>query len=252
MTATSGGNWQMESVRLSVFLAGDTDPTEMKLWEQLVGSPPEQVQSRPREHSFKEEGPFLDGLLSVETNRNRIDWRLNQSPNNISNVLPILGPYNSFGEEFRLLMHSWLANSPRTNRLGYGAVLLLPAETLPEANNILNRMLTTVDIDTQNTCDFLYRVNRKRHSGCDVVGLEINRLSTWSVASISGIRIDIGPNRKPIQRVVQLAGNTICRLELDINTAPEFQEVLDSKIVPEVFDELVTLGNEIASKGDIP
>ncbi len=42
-----------------------------------------------------------------------------------------------------------------------------------------------------------------------------------------------------------------CRLELDINTAPEFKSALKKTMLSKLFDELVELGMEIAHKGDI-
>jgi hypothetical protein len=43
-----------------------------------------------------------------------------------------------------------------------------------------------------------------------------------------------------------------CRLELDINTVPEFQDEFDRGRLPSILRELADLGLEIANRGDIP
>lgn len=251
MAASSSRIWQAEGFRLSVFLDDAIDPTNMSFWEQLVGDPPDEVQRKPREQSFKEGGPLFSGRLSVEASKDRIDWRLNFDPNNASDQLPILGSYDSLKEQFRKLMREWFTHCPPTHRLGYGAVLLLPTETSSEACKLLDDLLPAINIDWENTYDFLYRINRRRPSRCNIQGLEINRLATWSVASVSGVRVNFAPSR-PIPSIIQLSDSTLCRLELDINTAPEFRQKLDGNIGSDIFDELVNFGDEIASEGDIP
>ena len=253
MDATSSQNWQAELLRYTVFVPDNVNLMNRKFWQELMGSSPEEAHSRPRQQSFREQGPFLEGLLIVELNRNRIDWKLQRHPNKeYDDLMPTLGSYDSIGNKFHQLMAQWLPLCPTTNRLAYGAVLLLPADTVPEACNTLSTFLPAVEIDCENTTDFLYRINRRRNSSCGVQALEINRVSTWSIANVSGINVELGPGRQPLQRIVKLTDATICRLELDINTAPEFDNEIPSAIVPAIFDELVKLGNEIASQGDIP
>jgi hypothetical protein len=43
-----------------------------------------------------------------------------------------------------------------------------------------------------------------------------------------------------------------CRLELDINTVPDFQGELPRESFGQLLGELTELGQEIAQKGDIP
>jgi hypothetical protein len=41
-------------------------------------------------------------------------------------------------------------------------------------------------------------------------------------------------------------------LELDINTSPNFEGELEHEKLGDLFDELLSLGKEIAAVGDIP
>lgn len=43
-----------------------------------------------------------------------------------------------------------------------------------------------------------------------------------------------------------------CVLELDINNVPSEQTIIKKESLTDVFGELIDLGIEIASKGDIP
>ncbi len=43
-----------------------------------------------------------------------------------------------------------------------------------------------------------------------------------------------------------------CRLELDISTTQDFTGEIARAQIPQLFAELLTLGQEIAKKGDIP
>ena len=226
------------------------DPETVKLWEPLIGTAPEAVHRRPRDPSAKEEGPFLDGWLSVEANNTRIDWRFDHDPTNPPSELPIVGAYGTLHTEFRELMKRWFIDSPPIQRIGYGAVLLLSVNDVAEGNSLLSELLPAVDIE-QDTTDFLYRINRRRHAH-SMEGIEVNRLSTWSVASVVGLRVDMLPLERRMPTLTRIADRNACRLELDINTAPEFRSQIPTDTAPQLFDELVTLGNEIASSGDIP
>jgi hypothetical protein len=242
-------DWQTESLRLSAFVAEPHDSASASFWEPLVGAEPEAVHRMPRDRKTKEEGPFLDGNLSVEASDIRIDWRFGQDPKSPIKELPVVGSYSRIHSEFRELMTDWLVHCPTTHRLAYGAVLLVPVRDVSEGNQLLNNLLPTVDIDP-GMSDFLYRVNRRR-AARSLAGLAINRLSTWSVLSIVDIRLNLPLLEQGVSPVAQTGDRSVCRLELDINTAPEFGGEMDHSVASEVFLELVDLGNEIASMGDV-
>ena len=252
MTVVRLDDWQTESLRLSAFVTNAITPASVNLWEQLMGEAPEEVQHKPRQQAVKEEGQCLNGLLSVEANRNRIDWRLNYDPKSPHSELPVIGSYESLQNEFQRLMQKWITQCPPIHRLAYGAVLLCSMERISDAFSFLDRLLPDIQIDWKNAHDFLYRINRRRGSECGIKKLEINRVSTWSVMSIPTIVVDLSPTEQRTTRVTQSTGDSLCRLELDINTAPEFRHEIEKREVSRVFAELVALGNEIASSGDIP
>ena len=245
-------DWQIESLRLSAFVINIIDPTKKDFWGPLIGNPPDAVHSRPQQQSVKTEGPLLNGWLSIEASSNRIDWRLSHDPKNPPQELPTVGPYDALLREFQELMRKWLTHCPPINRLAYGAELLLPANSSTDAYRMLNEWLPDVKIGQEPPHDFLYRINRRRPSHCSIEGLKINRLATWSVVRISGMLVDIPASGEQSPTVTQLRNDSFCRLVLDINTAPESHQELGKNITSAVLDELVGLGNEIATEGDIP
>ena len=249
------GDWYAEELRLSVFLIDAIDPARRSFWEPLIGEAPEEVYNRPQQQQVREEGPFLNGRLRVEMSVNRVDWRLLPAPGIVHHrgLPPVVGAYDGLEQGFRDLMLRWLADCPSFHRLGYGSELLLPTGSLPDAYRKLDSLLRRVDVEPENTHDFLYRINRRRASHCGIDGLQINRISTWSAVQIIETLVDVsgGGERTPkVTRQPNPGG--ICRLELDINTIPEFDGELDKGVVLEIFNELVDAGNEIASKGDVP
>lgn len=67
----------------------------------------------------------------------------------------------------------------------------------------------------------------------------LNRLSKWAVVS-GAYASQVGHK------------DFACRLELDINTVPDFQGELPRESFGQLLGELTELGQEIAQKGDIP
>jgi hypothetical protein len=95
--------------------------------------------------------------------------------------------------------------------------------------------------------DFAYQINRRRESATRA-GLNINRLSKWSVALAQASVVDASTGEVVEEEPERFA----TRLELDINTAPGETDDLSGADAVALFDELITLGGEIAEHGDHP
>ena len=243
--------WQTEGLRLTAFVVEPIGPGNLGWWEALLGEAPRVSQTRPRERVVTEEGPFSGGKLSVVASTRRIDWRFGFDPSEPPPEFPTVGTYKTRHLEFRDLMQRWLEKSPPLNRLAFGAVLLSPVENMPEAYRVLDNLLPSVEIDPDRTRDLIYRINRRRSSRCGIEGLEVNRLSTWGALTVSTVEVEMSV--EGLEKVHQSqTSQYACRLEFDVNTAPEFGGELDKGKLPALFDELVDLGSEIATEGDIP
>lgn len=247
-------HWQVENMRLSVFPVHPIDIVETRFWESLVGSPPDEQRFQRHQQLFTEEGPFVNGRLRLEARSNRLDWRLiGNPPTEPTGEIPIIGCYSEIEQTFSELMLRWLHRTPSLQRVAFGCVLLLPANSLRDAYNQLDELLSKVEIDVENSYDFLYRINRRRESRCPVEGLELNRLSTWSVVQIieTIITVSVGGQGQPqVERLPST--KCACRVELDINTTPDFSSELEADLASAVYSELIENASQIAISGDIP
>jgi hypothetical protein len=149
-------------------------------------------------------------------------------------------------------MARWLSDSqiPAVTRLAFGAVIVYPVQDRETGYQVLNPYLPSVDVDPDGAFDFLYQINRPRDSSTGIESLRVNRLSRWSVVQQVYTTFELGarPGRVLALSPQQLA----CRLELDINTTSDFSGILPADKLPDLFQELVDLGEEIIAKGELP
>lgn len=239
--------WQVGDLRLTAFtdpLAPTEARSEGKRWEALVGKPPENVMSRQFGTEHEENGPFAPGGKLIYKRQPRAaEWSL-ASVQDPDKSQTSLGMDTAVITPFKELMLRWLVDCPPLLRLAFGAALYLPVEDKKEGYRQLSASLR-LELDPVNSGDFLYQINRRRRSQCGVPNLEINRVSKWTWLQL---RLRASDGEQPWR---QNRGSA-CHLELDINTAPEFQGPLPRESYVPLFDELVAFGEEIAVKGDVP
>lgn len=244
--------WQAQYLRCISFPVAPQNAVNQNWWRELTGADRETRVEKRRE--VEEEGT-VDGIaLNLSIDLLRIQWSAapRLSADSLPEGFPTLGPFLQWRGWFRDLMHRWFPLSPEIRRLAFAGVLLQPVRTRDEGYELLNSYLRWLDLDPQAT-DFLYRINRKVPSNSGVEGLEINRLMTWSVG-----RFAILVRSQLIGELAEGAGaqtdreeRLACVLELDINTVPEPRDrVLPRHALPQIFDELLDRGLEIAARGD--
>ena len=244
--------WMTEHLRLTAFPQDTEHSHEEVTWEGLIGTPPETRQQRPHVRATLEAGEFDPGWLTLEVSPPRINWRLMAKPS--TDVPPSgfadIGTFRDTRETFFQLMNRWLRTCPPLSRLAFGAKLWRSVANRSEGFQELDRLLPSVQIDPEGMRDFHYRVNRRRLSRSPIEDLEINRLSTWYIASASILSVRVSPGVSHVHETGEL-GNA-CILELDINTDPEFGKNLRKRVMSKLFQELVDLGIEISEHGDQP
>jgi hypothetical protein len=239
-------------MRLIAFPREPQFAAQQHWWRELTGAEPENVLEKRQRQEKEESGTYQGLTLTLGIDLLRIQWtvapRLDADNINLNLMEPpILGPFMDRQEWFRVLMEQWLPRCPPIHRLAFTASLLQPVENHQAGYQMLDRYLRCVDIDPQSS-EILYRINRRRPSGTGIRGLTLNRLSTWVVAKFA-VRVQVVEGAHPQQQVPQ--GETFaCAVELDINTAPDFQGLLPQADLPRIFAELVQAGVEIAARGD--
>jgi hypothetical protein len=247
--------WQVGDLRLTAFpsLALTGARPEGKRWEALVGKKPENASRRNYDTEVEENGPFVPGgrLTYRRSPQGIIQWMLERIPDpDKPGMCPWMSP--QFIKPFKELMCSWLLDCPPLRRLAFGAALYLPVATREEGYRRLKKYLPFKrDNSSQagdfleyspQTGDFLYQFNRRRVSH-SARGVEINRLSKWAWVPLGEVRAVNGKLVDPAE--------SACLLELDINTAPEFQGALPHDQYVPLLEEMVGLAVEIAARGDV-
>jgi len=162
--------------------------------------------------------------------------------------LPVIGPAEETMDWLVEFATRWLHHdkTPPLTRLAFGADLVFPVDDQQSGYKALNGLLRDVRIDPDIVSDFSYQVNKPRVS--PTTGIKMNRLMRWSVLSarIAGIRISGDEVESTVGEPAYA-----CLLTLDINTSPDFDSELTKDGAVGVFTELVTLGKEIMTQGDI-
>lgn len=241
--------WQVESWRLTTFLPLGTRVSSPTWWTELVGAEPETQVSQPRQGVFQAQDSYKAGVLTLNIQGERVNWIY--TAKTLTEEVPPREPLSigvvseTYGD-FRDLAHKWLDIAPDMVRLAVGCIMNISAQSRKDAYDILAPYLHAVKLDSENSSDLTYRINRPRGS-LSAPGIQMNRLSTWNAitAQIAEMTIPISTGIKQVELFVA------ARLELDINTAPETSLPSDRDDQRRLFDELGELAIEIAEKGDI-
>jgi len=245
-------DWQVQVLRLTLFPTPAAKITEPNWWSDLTGAKPEQKTLRPSKEELHEEGPFDGGILSLDARPLRIDWYFSKqiAEEDFATSFPTLGPFTEVTDKFHKLMLTWLnpRSAPPVTRIAFGAILLQPVDDHSSGYTLLNRYLPNVTLSPDSK-DFLYQINRPTKSrSSHFEQLELNRLSKWACILFNRRIIDVTSGAQALS-----AGrkNYACHLELDLSTQAEISTELNPEYIGEVFTELLSLGKEIARKGDL-
>lgn len=242
--------WLASTLRLTAFPHPSSQANSSTWWETVIGQPPDNRQVQPKTGVLLDEGSFETGKLILNVQPIRVDWlfipTFDQETN--SPAVSHLATFQSAVTTFVGLAERWFNICPSLVRLAFGAVLDIPVTNRPDGYRRLMEFLPGIQLDADGSSDFLYQINRPRVSRYAPT-LRINRLSKWSVAMATSAQIVLGP--RAIHYAVPGQEYLSARLELDINTAADFQEELSREQFAPLFLELIELGKEIAMRGDI-
>ena len=238
--------WQAEGLRLTVFPTEGYQAKEQQLWRELVGEEPDSKTDLSKQQAHVEKGALESGRLTLQVKTNRMDWLLGPKAEEQRQPFATIGQFNEVLPMFTDLMLRWLGfeSRPPVQRLAFAATLVQQVQDQEAGYERLAAYLHSVTVDTRNSCDLAYQINRPRSLGLSgMTDFRVNRLSKWYVmAVVAGPLLPGPPIRFPSTE------HYACRLELDINTAQEFEGELSD--LSNVLKLLVELGKEIAEGGD--
>lgn len=254
--------WEVASLRLTTFHDVPLPEPVPQYWAQVFDTRPDQLAARPEQQTSQATGSVHGNHWALEIGPGRADWKLEAEPRQtgqgqslaVSNVpftdvLPSVGPVSTATESFAVV-GKWLESFVQPTRVAFGAVLNQRATSLRDGYAIAKRYLPGINFGESEPLDFSYQINRRRLAVIDD-SLVINRLAKWSVVAQESFEVKLQASMPPSLRA--LAPTWSCRLDLDINTV---SDVNVSELIPKtklsmLFDELMELGIEIASEGDV-
>ena len=249
---TGSGDWQVEQLRATAFfLPGVREGLPREWWANVVGGAPDEERNRAQEGTTQQFGQVSDAQLNVIWRSDRVDWRLVPVVSRLSEPasgFPSLGLYPERKAEFVELSAKGFGHVPDAIRVAFGAVLFKTVDDMQRGYEELAGYLPAVNLGFGAATDFLYQINRFRQSEV-VESLVINRLTKWSMAVGGSIGISLNPDRGVVVPRA-LPPQHACRLELDMNTVPLLSPA-GSEVTVGLFRELVSLGTEIAERGDV-
>ncbi len=235
-------------LRLTAFPDPSENIGEPSWWSDIVGTTPENKTSRPLKGEYQVDGNVGEGRLVLTIQANRVDWNYVPRQDDVSQSQNWIGPFPDCLILFRELTSKWFPLCPKITRLAFGAVLFSPVVDRATGYKRLSAYLPTVQLDPEGSSDFSYRINRPRNSCTGIPGLRINRLSRWAITTFETFTIAVAPSTpsplKPVER------EFAARIEVDINTSPDFGTILPQEKVQDIFEELVGMGMEVIKEGD--
>jgi hypothetical protein len=224
--------WQADHIRVSLFSGNGTT------WGKNPAQILQEAFSLQAGSSATDSGTgqlsanaIWDGAqLTVACVLNRLDIFLRPILPNDGVPLPHpLGNIEGRLNALKDIINNIALSSERTiMRLAIGCVALLPKTSVEEGYLTLKTMLPMVAIDTDRFKNLVFQVNLPKKSEC-IDTLDVNNLSTWSVATVHTINIALPSiNREAIY--------TSCNV--DINTDGANTMPIDKAKFSKLFVEM--------------
>jgi hypothetical protein len=238
--------WIAENLRLTAFASGQSDISTAKWVEDLFGEDVVRLQDNRASGIRTEIVPFAKGRLLLQRIPavGVVHWTY-AIPQDLPTV-PLESTFVETLEEFRDVVERWFQYCPDLHRMAFGCILRLPVPSREAGYRKMSNYMV-FDLDDESV-DFSYQINRPRlfTGGSAQKGgpIRINRLARWSVGATFAVSIP------PVQMVPNLM-SSFCRVELDINTAPETDVILRRASLHSIFGEMVSLSSELVTEGDI-
>lgn len=245
--------WQAEQARLTVFPMPEATTRSAEWWQTVTDRQPDETTMNPKKGSALIQGALDPGKLILKLEPDRIDWVLAPSERDMEEVavtreFPTLGPAMELVNAFSAIAEKWLVRDdlPAIARIAFGAVLIHPE---PDRQTGYLRLPEYLPVKVNpESSDFLYQINLPPVAGeTGIEGLRLNRLSRWSVAAfkVAAFRV----TDMAVQAARSVSDMFALRVELDINTAPDFAGPIPHVRLIDVYRELVAAGRTIATNG---
>jgi hypothetical protein len=237
------GAWEVDFLRATAFTSDAVSPSYGdEIWKKVAQTDAEEITRKPSLGTYSAASPLGNAMLALNIAPGRIDWVL--APASMEAVLDhSLGQFSKQDEEFADRLSPWLQfPSISITRIAFGEVLRLPVANRVAGYRTLRELIRAVAPDPESARDFLYQINKPRDSRV-APGLLVNRLTKW--ASVD-LQVGVAHSSKPTST------QAFVRLELDLSTDKDAQrDLAKEKTLGPILREMMQLGREIATEGDI-
>ena len=161
-------SWEVEQERVTLFLFPGLEVNSDAVWQAITNIAPSEVTKRPALGITTMVGDFENGKLTLNVASQRVDIIYTPNPNfheaNPSKGFAVLGARESLGKTFVNAISKCFPNCPKATRLAYGATMLKILPSKKESYETLASLLPSLKLDTENSSEFQYSINRPRMS----------------------------------------------------------------------------------------
>ena len=241
--------WDVGTLRATAF--SPSQISAQNWWQELWGEQPEVRQQRPQDLVQQESGVSTLGPSVLTIGPGRIDWIVKAGEDDEpASAFPVLGPMDELFSGFQKAILQWLDSdtSPELTRLAFSAELFKSVESREVGYRLLDAYLPCLEIDVENSSDLIYQINRRRPSKSGPAGIEMNRVSRWMIATKTSGALGIEGHKVSFNTSPAAFA---CNLLIETNTIPQGDATFDRASTQEICEELVALGREIATDGDV-
>lgn len=244
-------SWNVSLLRFTLFPFQAYEMDE-NWWNLIFETLPDNENYNRKVNVHHYDGEFKSGLMNLDLSPLRIDFiYISMKSNSGSKMADInLGLFNDVMGKFFSIISKFLIldNCPTAQRIAFGCNCFIPTETRISGYELLDSYLPKVEVDSVNSSDFLYQINRRRQSKI-VSNLSINRLTQWHVAQYGSAIISQAHNG---QQLIDLNEKEYSvNLELDINSQQDNMSELNRDTQIKLLEELIIFAEEISLNGDI-
>ena len=238
--------WQIESIRTTVFFNGPLNSSALQSWlEKVSNGSSTRLNITPT--SFQGVARTTAGLLRVNWVSDRIDVILAfEDPKDVQSIAPF-SSVNALFTQFMLPLKD-LGEIPPANRIAYGLVLSCQVQDESTGLDILSKLLTRVNL-SKASHDFLYRLNIPVESK-SIPGLLINRLATWLVGQVQILQVELKEDGSQVQSNLIENPPFATRLEMDLSTDAKKQLNCSPSDFEKLLHELSGISSDIATHGE--
>ena len=260
--------WDVQLLRFTTFTKDQSMPESIPgIWRNVFGNDAAVLNRNPINFTCQEAKGSNN--VTLQWQPGRVDWILNYfepeprfEPDSSfepeisgnDNVIEPMETLDVFRTRLDPILEKWFEHAAINNvvRIALGFVFVHPVASLVDGYRNLSHFFPKFDFE--NATDFFYQINRRRTSK-NVEGMQINRLSRWSVQSHQNVRLQI---RAGMDGALQLANQVHTgtpsfanRLETDVNSIVIPDVTLSVSSQKKLIAELMDSTSEIADLGDI-